>query len=105
MLWRIEYYKVIVDKSTVPVGTAEKVDAILSDNLSSDLYDVVSNPEFLREGSALEDFELPDRIIVGSKTKSFIHSLYKRLFNNVERIAIWTIWIKEKWILSSAENT
>ena len=64
----IDSYTVIVDKSTVPVGTAEKVAEILKYNLSEDLYDVVSNPEFLREGSAVGDFLRPDRIVIGVNT-------------------------------------
>ncbi|HEY9177684.1 MAG TPA: UDP-glucose/GDP-mannose dehydrogenase family protein [Flavipsychrobacter sp.] len=76
----IDSYKVIVNKSTVPVGTAEKVAAVLAANLNSDLYDVVSNPEFLREGVAVDDFLKPDRVVIGTsseKAQKIMEELYQ----------------------------
>ena len=73
-------YKVIVDKSTVPVGTAEKVSAILEQKLSKDLYDIVSNPEFLREGVAVDDFLKPDRVVIGTssaRAQKLMRQLYE----------------------------
>ena len=73
-------YTVIVDKSTVPVGTAEQVHAILAEKLDESLFDVVSNPEFLREGVAVEDFMKPDRVVVGTssaRAQAAMHELYE----------------------------
>jgi UDPglucose 6-dehydrogenase len=74
----IEDYVVVVDKSTVPVGTAEKVQKAIAENSKVE-FDVVSNPEFLREGVAVEDFMKPDRVVIGTnseRAKKLMNELY-----------------------------
>ncbi|MEY4134679.1 MAG: hypothetical protein RL386_1029 [Bacteroidota bacterium] len=76
----LDTYKIIVDKSTVPVGTAEKVHQIMAQKADPNLFDVVSNPEFLREGVAVEDFLKPDRVVIGTsseKARKAMRQLYE----------------------------
>ena len=96
---KITTYKVIVDKSTVPVGTAEKVKATIAKNARCD-FDVVSNPEFLREGYAVDDFLKPERIVVGSSSERAT-TLMKKLYNPFVRSGNPIIIMDEK----SAELT
>jgi len=74
-------YKVIIDKSTVPVGTADKVKAVIRKSQKRSIpFDLVSNPEFLREGEAINDFMVPDRIVIGAKSenaKKIMLSVYR----------------------------
>jgi len=88
----MQHYMVIVDKSTVPVGTAEKVKATVQaelDRRGSDLaFDVVSNPEFLKEGAAIEDFMHPDRVVIGAdseKAMEIMHDLYAPFMKKTDR--------------------
>ena len=80
--------KIIVNKSTVPVGTADKVKLVIDSELEKRntkiRFDVVSNPEFLKEGAAIEDFQKPDRIIVGADSEKSI-SVMKRLYSPFQR--------------------
>ena len=83
-------YKIIVNKSTVPVGTAEMVSNILSEKATAP-FDVVSNPEFLREGSALKDFMNPDRVVIGSSSQRAIEkmsALYAPFIQDENQIVI-----------------
>ncbi len=86
-------YRVVVDKSTVPVGTADKVKERIQQTLQANgkqvEFDVVSNPEFLKEGAALEDFMKPDRIIIGTdnpRTTELLRALYAPFNRNHERV-------------------
>jgi UDPglucose 6-dehydrogenase len=92
-------YAVIVDKSTVPVGTAEKVSAAIAKNATVD-FDVVSNPEFLREGVAVEDFMKPDRVVVGT-TSDRAKKVMERLYAPLVRQGNPVIFMDER----SAEMT
>ena len=92
---RMTDYKVIVDKSTVPVGTADRVRAAVAEELakrgSTLNFSVVSNPEFLKEGAAVEDFMKPDRIIVGSDDEQatlFMRALYSPFTRNHDRMIV-----------------
>jgi UDPglucose 6-dehydrogenase len=89
----MEDYRIVVNKSTVPVGTADRVKAVLSEVLAARgrkiEFDVVSNPEFLKEGAAIEDFMRPDRIVIGTdnpRTTELLRALYAPFNRNHERI-------------------
>ena len=91
-------YKVVVDKSTVPVGTADKVAAAIADELKArgaDVpFSVVSNPEFLKEGAAIDDFMKPDRIVVGAEDERAIdlmRELYAPFQRNHERLIMMDV--------------
>lgn len=91
-------YAVIVDKSTVPVGTADKVTAQIQSELDKrklDItFDMASNPEFLKEGAAIEDFMRPDRVVIGTatdKAAEMMHDLYKPFVRNHQHIIIMGI--------------
>lgn len=94
-------FKVVIDKSTVPVGTAERVSKVISDELAlrgvkDSQFSVISNPEFLKEGAAVEDFMRPDRIVIGcdddilgQRAKTIVKQLYTPFNRNHER----TYWM------------
>jgi UDPglucose 6-dehydrogenase len=94
----IDDYCVVVDKSTVPVGVAAQVKNIIQEELKKRKLtikiDMVSNPEFLREGAAIDDFMKPDRIVVGcssKKAKAIMHELYSPILRNPEKIYFMNI--------------
>lgn len=91
-------YKVVVDKSTVPVGTADRVKAKIQETLQKRgakfEFDVVSNPEFLKEGAAIDDFMKPDRIVVGTdnpRTGELLRALYAPFNRNHDRVIVMDV--------------
>ena len=96
----ISKYTIIIDKSTVPVGTSQKVTNVLKENLDNSLFDVVSNPEFLREGVALQDFMKPERVVIGTSSEK-ARLLMKQLYEPFVRQGNPIIFMDEE----SAEMT
>lgn len=89
----INGYKVIVDKSTVPVGTADKVKAAISKHYDGE-FDVVSNPEFLKQGAAVDDFLKPDRVVIGSdspRATAIMQEVYAPFFRTASRFVIMDV--------------
>ena len=86
-------YKVIVDKSTVPVGTAEKVTEIIKQNTNYP-FDVVSNPEFFKQGNAVDDFLHPDRVVIGSnsdRATQIMQDIYAPFFRTGNRVIVMDV--------------
>ena len=86
-------YKVIVNKSTVPVGTAEKIQKIIKENTKFD-FDIVSNPEFLKQGNAVDDFLSPDRVIIGSDSKratTIMQEIYAPFLRTGNRVIVMDV--------------
>ena len=91
-------YTVIVTKSTVPVGTGRKVHKIISETAPAADFDVASNPEFLREGAAINDFMRPDRVVVGAesdRSRALMRELYRPLFLNETPILMTSLETSE----------
>jgi len=94
----MDSYKILVDKSTVPVGTADKVRAAVQDELgrrgAALEFDVVSNPEFLKEGAAIDDFMKPDRVVIGTdnvRTAELMKELYEPFMRKQNRMIVMDI--------------
>ncbi len=89
----INEYKLIVNKSTVPVGTAQKMEEIIKQKTNCD-FDIVSNPEFLKQGSALDDFLHPDRVIIGSNSEratKIMQEIYSPFFRTENRLIVMDV--------------
>ena len=102
----IKKYCLVVTKSTVPVGTTREVKKIISNKVDQKFFDVVSNPEFLREGSAIDDFIRPDRVVIGTdnqKSENIMKELYRPLF--LKETPIVSTSIETSEIIKYASNS
>ena len=102
----ISKYCIIVIKSTVPVGTTKEVKKIILKKINKENFDVVSNPEFLREGSAISDFMRPDRVVIGSennKSEDIMRELYRPLY--LLETPIISVSIESSEIIKYASNS
>jgi UDPglucose 6-dehydrogenase len=102
----IDEYTVIVTKSTVPVGTGDKVERIISKFHSTEKFSVVSNPEFLREGAAIEDFKRPDRVVLGvhdKRAEDTMRALYRPL--NLNEVPIIVTSRRTSELIKYAANS
>ncbi len=102
----ITKYCLIVTKSTVPVGTSKEIKKIISKKISEETFDIVSNPEFLREGSAIDDFMRPDRVVIGTdnkKSEKIMKELYRPLF--LRETPIVTSSVETAEIIKYASNS
>ena len=102
----LKRYAVIVNKSTVPVGTAKQVERIIRESNPEADFDVASNPEFLREGAAIQDFMNPDRIIIGTtsvKAKEYLLRVYRSFLSN--RVPVVTTTTETAELIKYASNS
>ena len=101
----ISDYTVVVTKSTVPVGTGDEIARRLKSKIDADRFDVVSNPEFLREGAAIEDFKRPDRVVVGTtstRARAVMEAIYRPL--NINKTPILFVERRTSELIKYAAN-
>tara|TARA_Y100001970_G_scaffold275348_1_gene376456 strand:- start:915 stop:2216 length:1302 start_codon:yes stop_codon:yes gene_type:complete len=102
----ISKYCIVVTKSTVPVGTTKEIKKIISKKINEKNFDIVSNPEFLREGSAINDFMRPDRVVIGcenKKSENIMRELYRPL--NLNETPLISTSIESSEIIKYASNS
>ena len=102
----IKKYCLVVTKSTVPVGTSKEIKRIIEKNVPKENFDVVSNPEFLREGSAINDFMRPDRVVIGTdnkKSENIMRELYRPLY--LRETPLFVTSIESSEIIKYASNS
>ena len=101
----LKNYQVVIDKSTVPVGTAEQVSRLIKEKNSKAKFDVVSNPEFLKEGAAIEDFLKPDRVVIGAnsvRARKIMEQIYS--FAKEQKAPVFLTDVKSAELIKYASN-